>query len=113
MSYLSERKMRTKCSINHKVQFSRDESVTYGAPQGSCLGPLLFLIFCNDLHLNLSYVKCILFADDTTIFYSNKSLPLLVAALEHDLSTLSDWFKANKLTLNKMKSVCMLFGASD
>ena len=112
-SYLSECKMRTKCFINNKLLYSGDKNVTYGATQGSCLGPLLFLIFYNDLHLNLKYVKCILFADDTIIFYSNRNLSLLIAALEYDLTTLSDWFKANKLTLNKKKSVCLLFGTTD
>ena len=108
-SYLTDRTMRTKCNINSKSILSENKPVTYGAPQGSCLGPLLFLIFCNDLHLNLEYTKCILFADDTTIFYSDRNVSLLIAAVEHDLMILNDWFKANKLTLNKKKSVCILF----
>ena len=108
-SYLTDRTMCTKCNINSKSILSENKLVTYGAPQGSCLGPLLFLIFCNDLHLNLEYTKCILFADDTTIFYSDKNVSLLIAAVEHDLMILNDWFKANKLTLNKKKSVCILF----
>ena len=108
-SYLSNRTMRTKCIVNKKTHVSEDKSVTFGAPQGSCLGPLLFLIFCNDLHHNLEFMKCILFADDTTIYCSNKSLSLLVASVEHDLSIANDWFKANNLTLNKKKSVCILF----
>ena len=63
-SYLTNREMRTKCIINDKVRYSDRKKITYGIPpQGSCLGPLLFLIFCNDLHLNLEFTKCILFAD--------------------------------------------------
>ena len=108
-SYLTNRKMRTKCIINHKIEQSLEMPVTFGAPQGSCLGPLLFLIFCNDLHLNLDYTKCILFADDTTLYYSNLNLSLLLASIEHDMAKLSDWFRANKLTLNKTKSVAILF----
>ena len=112
-SYLTDRTMRIKCNINSKIRYSEQKSITYGAPQGSCLGPLLFLIFCNDLYLNLEFTKCILFADNTTVYYSNKNLSLLVAPVEHDLLKLNDWFKANKLTLNKKKSVCILFRANN
>ena len=108
-SYLSNRTMRTKCIVNEKSQVSEKKTVTFGVPQGMCLGPLLFVIFCNDLHHNLELTKCILFADDTTIYYSNKNLSLLIASVEHDLYITNDWFKANNLTLNKKKSVCILF----
>ena len=108
-SYLKDKEMRTKCIINNKIQFSETLPVTFGAPQSSCLGPLLFLIFCNDLHLNLEFTKCILFADDTILYYSNSNISLLMASVEHDMSILSDWFKANKLTLNKSKSIAVLF----
>ena len=111
-SYLTDREMLAKCTIKNKTVHSNKHKVTYGAPQGSCLGPLLFLIFCNDLHLNLEFTKCILFADDTMLFYSNRNLSLLIASLEHDLSITNDWFKANKLTLNMKKSVCILFHAN-
>ena len=111
-SYLSGREMRTKCTINHETHFSSKRPVTFEAPQGSCLGPLIFLIFCNDLHLNLEFMQCILFADDTTLYYSNTNISLLMVSIEHDMSILSDWFKANKLTLNKSKSVAILFKAN-
>ena len=111
-SYLTDRGMHMKCTINNEIHLSEHKKVTYGAPQGSCLGPLLFLIFCNDLHLNLEFTKCIIFADDTMLYYSNKNLSLLIASLENDLSTVNDWFKSNKLTLNKSKSVGILFHAT-
>ena len=111
-SYLTNREMRTKCIINDKVRYSDSKKITYGAPQGSCLGPLLFLTFCNDLHLNLEFTKCILFADDTTIYCNNKNVQLLVASIEHDLEVINDWFKANKLTLNKKKSVSIFFNSN-
>ena len=49
--------------------------------------------------------------DNTTIYFSNRNLSLLIASLEHDLSIINDWFKANKLTPNMKKSVCILFRA--
>ena len=78
-------------------------------PQGSCLGPLLFIIFCNDLKLHLTYLSCIQFADDTTLYTTGKSLRLIECEINHDLEVVSDWFRANKLTLNVAKTVCMVF----
>ena len=73
-SYLSNRKLRVKCEVDDcgNYAYSNWHILMHGAPQGSCLGPLLFLIFCNDLRLNLTYMSCIQFADDTTLYYSHK-----------------------------------------
>ena len=110
-SYLTNREMQTKCIINDKVCYSDKKNITYGAPQESCLGPLIFLIFCNDLHLNLEFTKCILFADDTMIYCKNKNVQLLIASIKHDLEIINEWFKANKLTLNKKKSISIFFNS--
>ena len=112
-SYLANRTLRVKCTTQDSIEntTSNSHNVTYGTPQGSCLGPLIFLIFCNDLYLNLVHSSCILFADDTTLFASGSDERLLVCSLEHDLTIISDWFKANKLTLNKNKTMCMLFNS--
>ena len=80
-----------------------------GVPQGSCLGPLLFLLYCNDLPKILESCSCILFADDTTLYKSHENLRYLKWVIQEDLCKLMDWFRANKLTLNLTKSVCMLF----
>ena len=88
---------------------SKTESVQYGTPQGSCLGPLIFLIFYNDLNLHLTFLSCIQFADDTTLYLSNCNLHYIQHCANLDLLTRQDWFYANKLTLNIEKSVCMLF----
>ena len=68
-SYLYTRKLRVKCKPTSTGQLTTSEEYTveYGAPQGSCLGPLLFLLFCNDLNLNLEYLHVVQFADDTTL----------------------------------------------
>ena len=91
------------------LSFSDEFPVTYVVPQGSCLGPLLFLIFCNDLPLNLSSCNSILFADDTTLYKSHKNLRYLTWSVQEELKQLSRWFKSNKLTLNPQKCVSMLF----
>ena len=83
--------------------------ITYGAAQGSCLGPLLFIIFMNDIHLLPVYSSIILFADDTTIFNRHKSAKFLKYMLEHDLTLMINWFKANTLSLNLDKTVGMKF----
>ncbi len=80
-----------------------------GVPQGSVLGPLLFIIYTNDLPNCLKRMKCILFADDTTLYSSASTLNELYKYLNEDLATLADWFKANKLSLNVSKTVYMIF----
>ena len=111
-SYLSNRSMRVKIQNNiGEMEYSTYYPLTYGTPQGSCLGPLLFLIFINDLHYSVTYGTSLLFADDTTILHSHKNLRYLKWTVETDLSNLMDWFKANKLTLNLDKTVCILFNS--
>ena len=103
--------MRVKCNISSsgRTEYSDYMTVTYSTLQGSCLGPLIFLIFTNDLYRHLVYSSAILFADDTTLHKTHGNLTYLKLCLEDDLNTLSDWFAANKLTLNLDKTVCMLF----
>ena len=110
-SYLTGRQMRVKCKVTStgRTEYSEYMDVTYGTPQGSCLGPLIFLIFTNDLYRHLVYSSAILFADDTTLYKTHRNLVYLKWCLEDDLHTLSDWFAANKLTLNLDKTVCILF----
>ena len=110
-SYLTNRKLRVKCKIGTtgQIEYSEYYNVNYGTPQGSCLGPLLFLIFNNDLNRCLENSSSILFADDTIIYDQNKNLDFLKWNLEQELSKVVDWFNANKLTLNVDKTQCLLF----
>ena len=73
------------------------------------IGPLIFLIFCNDLHRNLTYLHCVQFADDTTLIAGNRNHQYLKYCTESDLIIMQDWFNANKLTLNLTKSNYIIF----
>ena len=110
-SYLNERSLSVKCQTldSGKGVMSKDYPVEYGSPQGSCFGPLLFLVFCNDLYRTLEICSCILFADDTTLYKTHSNSKFLEWIINEDLCLLADWFKANKLTLNLSKTVFMYF----
>ena len=79
-----------------------------GVPQGSILGPLLFLIYINDI-CHATNLNLLSFADDTTIYASGPNVDQLSANVSHELAKLYEWFNANKLLLNAKKSNCTLF----
>jgi len=81
---------------------------TCGVPQGSTLGPLLFLLYANDLPL-VSNFKTILFADDMVLSLSANSMHELTTKINHELETVDNWLKYNKLSLNYSKTQFMLF----
>ena len=111
-SYLENRSLRAKCNSVDGQKYSDLHTVEYGTPQGSCLGPLLFLLFTNDMYLHLKYCKCILFADDTTLYFASTKKNYIEWCIQEDLKNIQDWFQANKLTLNLNKLVYMQFGPS-
>ncbi len=96
------------------VQFSNTISETKGlncgVPQGSVLGPLLFLIYINDMPKSLKKMIALLFADDSTVYLSGSSLPELVNIVNSELHILCEWFKSNKLSLNVDKTNYMTIG---
>ena len=80
-----------------------------GVPQGSTLGPLLFLIYINALNYALKFSSASHFADDTSIIYTSKNLKTLETNINFDLKSVSEWLKSNRLSLNVGKTKLLLF----
>jgi hypothetical protein len=104
-SYLSDRKQYVHIE-NCKSQIC---SVSCGVPQGSVLGPLLFLMFINDLPACCPLSKVRIFADDTTIFFHSDNIEEIISTARNIMTQLTSWFNANKLTLNADKSSFTIF----
>ncbi len=78
--------------------------VSCGVPQGSILGPLLFLLYVNDIPNASRSLSFVLFADDTNIFFSHPNLQTLESTFNAEIKHVTTWFKANKLSLNVTKT---------
>ena len=105
-SYLSNRKQ----FITYTDKQTNIETIKCGVPQGSILGPLLFLIVVNDLHKVAKFLDPIMFADDTNLFYSHKNIKTLFQIVNSELKLVNEWFLANKLSLNakKQNKICFI-----
>ena len=103
-SYLSNRKQFV--SINSYKSNLAD--VKFGVPQGFILGPLLFLIYINNLHVAIKYSEVHHFADDTKLLNFNSCVKSINKQVNYDLKNLSNWLKANKIFLNVGKTELVL-----
>ena len=98
-SYLTDRKQLVQFSS----ACSQPEPTVCGIPQGSIVGPLLFIIYINDLPDATNLLKTFLY--DTSLFYSHKDPNQLIRVMNCELSKISEWLKANKLSLNATKTI--------
>ena len=105
-SYLEDRYQYVQLN-NVKSELER---VTFGVPQGSVLGPKLFILYINDICKVSKILKYVLFADDTNLYCSGKSLEQLLNVVEGELKSLKTWFDINKLSLNLTKTKFIIFG---
>ena len=108
ISYLQDRKQF--CKVNGHT--SKLAKVNCGIRQGSCFGPLLFLIYINDLPCALQSTKVTMYADNTNISYSSKSVAEINEAVNSDLKRLQIWLGGNKISLNFAKTQSMILGFS-
>jgi len=104
-SYLDNRKQYIHISKTD----SEPMNISHGVPQGSILGPLLFIIYVNDLPTNCKNCTTLLFADDTNLLFVSKDLPTLIPVINSSLSNISKWFSSNKLSLNVNKTNYVIF----
>ena len=104
-SYLTNRKQHTY----HGGIISDEKPIEYGVPQGSVLGPLLFIVFIYDLHQPIEKSSVHHFADDTNLLLIDKSLKKINKYINRDLKCAVDWIRAKKLSLNTSKTEIVLF----
>ena len=106
-SYLSD---RVQCTVVNGVE-SSPQRIKCGVPQGSNLGPRLFMFFIYDLPNSLKHCCVSLYADDTCVYYSGKTPVDIECKMNSDLQNISEWLSCNRLALNTQKCEAMLIGS--
>ena len=108
-NYLTNRKQYIKTENSDTDK----RTIVCGVPQGSILGPLLFLLYVNDLPQSSDLLDPIMFADDTNLFFEHENISTLFSEVNNELMKINEWFKANKLSLNVEKTKYSLFHKSN
>ena len=107
-SYLNQR--------THKLKFndivSDERNISCGVPQGSILGPLLFILYINDIHKACDEAKILLFADDTALLYAVPTLDQLQSKIRRSLPKIYTWLHANRLSLSIPKTFYQLYSVN-
>ena len=103
-----------KAKVAYNSCFSKENALLTGVPQGSILGPLLFLILFNDAVDVIEHSSILKYADDTVLYVADQDIQSIKAKLSKDMDCLADWLKCNELVLKvkKGKTECLLFGTS-
>ena len=104
-SYLSNRTQY----VHYNGYDSDKKTVTHGVPQGSILGPLLFILYINDFSRSSDLLLSILFADDTSVFMEGTNYDKVIDIVNKELELINIWLIANKLTVNIKKTHYMMF----
>ena len=94
--------------INDAPHSSREGMVTRVVPQGSTLGPQLFLLYVNDMYRSVPDLSFIHYADDTTISFQSDNFAAVKTAMEQDLLSINEWLNVNRLALNVDKTSFMV-----
>lgn len=126
-SYLENRRQRVSIEVNGIIYESSDELLEVGVPQGSIMGPLLFLIYINDLPENVMthekvqrdvpsiapiVEECYMYADDTNLLITAPNIAESYEVARRSFSTVSNWCLQNQLYINSAKTQCVIFGTS-
>ena len=106
-SYLSNRRFQ----VNIKNKYSNVANINCGVPQGSILGPLLFLLYVNDMPQAVD-CELFLYADDSCLVYQHRDAKAIETKLNNNFSSVCNWFVDNKLSIHfgEDKTKCILFG---
>ena len=99
-------------AVDHCVKLSDLCPITSGLPQGSILGPLLFVLLVNDLPLATNRCSTLMYADDRVLYYADRDVEVIEKTLNEDLSYIDNWLRNNSLFLDKEKTECILWLSS-
>ena len=100
--------MNRKQFVSLNGTYSETACINCGVPQGSILGPLLFILYVNDIYLVSNVTMPILFADDSSLFIQGKDIHAMTNMMNNELNSIY----TNRLSLNINKTYCMLFNSN-